>query len=197
MANLFDTANILEKEPLEIKKGDLNQWKRTDLGTDYSNSLYTLKYSARKLTPNHEEIEVTATASGDDYLISIPSATSENYTVGEYDYQIYITRNSDSERLSIGSGHFHVVDNYDTSNNDQRSHARKMLDYIESFLETKASNGDVSSYSIGGRSLTKFSFEEITQLRNYYKAEYVIEEKRKRQKGGRYGVGNLVKVRFD
>lgn len=197
MANLFDTANIPEKEPFEIQAGDLLQWKRTDLGTDYSNASYTLKYSARKLTPNHEEIEITASASGNDYLISVASSTTASYTVGEYHWQAYIIRDSDSERVKIGLGHFHVIGNFDASNADQRTHARKMLDYIEAFLETKASNGDVSSYSIGGRSLSKFSFQEITELRNYYKAEYQFEEKKRRQKSGLYGVGNLVKVRFE
>ena len=47
MANLFDTGNVLTKEPAKIVAGDLLQWKRIDLGTDYANGGYTLSYKAR------------------------------------------------------------------------------------------------------------------------------------------------------
>lgn len=196
MANLFDTANIPEQEPTEIKAGDILQWKRTDLHKDYPNDQYTLKYTATIYHSNHADIDITASASGNDYLVSVASATTVNYGVGEYDWQAYIIRNSDSERITIDSGHWTIVHDYDSSNADVRVHAQKMLDHIESFLETKAGNGDVSSYSIGGRSLSKFSFEEITNLRNYYKREVAQHIKKQRLKGGRYSTGNNVKVVF-
>jgi len=196
MANLFDTANIPEQEPTEIRAGDILQWKRTDLHKDYPNDEYTLKYTATIYHSNHADIDITASASGNDYLVSVASATTVNYGVGEYDWQAYIIRNSDSERITIDSGHWTIVDDYDSSNADVRVHAQKMLDHIESFLETKAGNGDVSSYSIGGRSLSKFSFEEITNLRNYYKREVAQHIKKQRLKGGRYSTGNNVKVVF-
>jgi|14BtaG_2_1085337.scaffolds.fasta_scaffold01631_3 hypothetical protein len=196
MANLFDTANIQEREPTEIRAGDILQWKRTDLHQDYPNDQYTLKYTATVYHANHHDIDITASASGNDYLVSVASSTTVGYDIGEYDWQAYIIRNSDSERITIDSGHWTIVDDYDSSNSDVRTHAQKMLTYIESFLETKASNGDVSSYSIGGRSLTKFGFEEITQLRNYYRREVVQQTKKQRLKGGRYSTGNNVKVVF-
>lgn len=196
MANLFDTANIPEIEPSIIRAGDILQWKRTDLHTDYPNSLFTLKYTATIKKSTHGDIDITASASGNDYLISVASSTTVNYSVGEYDWQAYITRNSDSERITIDTGVWSIKDDFDSSSADVRSHAKKMLDHIESFLETKASNGDVSSYSIGGRSLSKFTFEEITNLRTYYKTEVAQEIKRRRLKGGRYSTGNIVKVNF-
>ena len=53
MANLFDTDNVPTTEPATIVVGDLLQWKRTDLGTDYANGnkqvrlLYVLQPSAK------------------------------------------------------------------------------------------------------------------------------------------------------
>jgi len=47
MVNLFDTGNIPTTEPATIVAGDLLQWKRTDLGTDYANGSYTLVPSRR------------------------------------------------------------------------------------------------------------------------------------------------------
>ena len=47
MANLFDDANAPETEPATIVAGDQVKWKRTDLGTDYPNTAYSLRYSSR------------------------------------------------------------------------------------------------------------------------------------------------------
>ena len=194
MANLFNTANIAETEPAKIKAGDLTQWKRTDLGTDYANSSYTLEYSARLEGTGSTEIEISATASGDDYLVSIGKSTTANYTVGIYHWQAYIYRNSDSERITLDSGTWEVVRNNDASTADPRTHAKIMVEKIESLLEGRA-DADVSSYSIAGRSLTKLSIDELMTWRDRYKAEYQRELRRERGLNGE-GSGAVVKVRF-
>ena len=91
MANLFDTDNASKTEPTQIIAGDRLIWKRTDLGTDYANGSYTLKYSARLEGTGSTEIEITASASGDDYLVEIASGTTASYTAGHYHWQAYIT----------------------------------------------------------------------------------------------------------
>ena len=70
-----------------------------------------------------------------------------------------------------------------------------MVDKIESILEGKA-DSDVSSYSIGNRSLSKMSPEELTTWRDHYRAEYNRELRVERIDRGE-GTGNTVKVRFD
>ena len=194
MANLFDAANAAETEPAKIRAGDLLQWKRTDLGTDYVNSTYTLKYSARLEGGGSTEIEITASASGDDYLVSVSKTTTAGYTVGTYHWQAYITRASDSERITVDSGTWEVVANRDTATTDPRSHARIMVEKIESLLEGRA-DADVASYSIAGRSLTKLSIDELMAWRDRYKAEYLRELRRERALNGD-GSGAIVKVRF-
>ena len=194
MANLFDAVNIAETEPAKIIAGDLIQWKRTDLGTDYANGSYTLKYSARLEGTGSTEIQITASASGDDYLISVGQSTSASYTVGIYRWQMYITRNSDSERLTLDTGTFEVVANRDAATTDPRTHARIMVEKIESLLEGRA-DADVASYSIAGRSLTKLSIDELMTWRDRYKSEYLRELRKERALNGE-GSGALVKVRF-
>ena len=88
-----------------------------------------------------------------------------------------------------------VKDNFFATTGDTRSHAKIMLDKIESILEGKA-DSDVSSYSIGNRSLAKMTPEELTNWRDYYKAEY-NRELRKEQIDRGEGTGNTIKVRFD
>ena len=70
-----------------------------------------------------------------------------------------------------------------------------MLDKIESILEGKA-DSDVSSYSIGSRSLSKMTPEELTTWRDYYKAEYNREVAKERI-DRKEGTGSIIKVRFD
>ncbi len=194
MANMFETANAAETEPAKIIAGDRLIFKRSDLNNDYSNASYTLKYSARLEGTGSTEIEITASASGSDYLVEVASATTASYTVGTYRWQAYITRNSDSQRLTIDQGTWEVIANRDAATTDPRTHAAIMVDKIESILEGRA-DSDVSSYSIQGRSLTKLGIEELMAWRDRYKAELLLEKRKERALNGR-GTGAKVLVRF-
>ena len=194
MANMFDTANALETEPAKIIAGDRLIFKRSDLNNDYANSSFTLKYSARLEGTGSTEIQITATASGSDYLVEVNSSTTASYTVGTYRWQAYITRNSDEQRLTIDEGTWEVIANRDAATTDPRSHAAIMVDKIESILEGRA-DSDVSSYSIQGRSLTKLGIEELMAWRDRYKAELLLEKRKERALNG-VGTGAKVLVRF-
>ncbi len=194
MANLFDTDNVPTTEPATIVAGDLLQWKRTDLGADYANGSYTLSYKARLEGTGSTVITITAAASGDDYLVSVGQSTTASYTAGDYRWQAYITRDSDSERLTTDSGTFEVVANRSASTADPRSHAKTMLDKIESILEGRA-DGDVAAYSINGRSLTKLDITDLLMWRDRYRADYLREVHRERALNGT-ATGTTVVARF-
>jgi len=194
MANLFDAANAPTTEPVTVVVGDFIQWKRTDLGTDYPNNLYTATYVARITGGGANEITLTGTASGDDYLFTADSATSADFAPGYYHWQLEIVRDSDSNRIVVDRGVFTAIVDLDVNQSDPRTHAEIMVSKIESLLSGKA-DADVSSYSIAGRSLTKLSFSELVEARDYYKREYqkeVIAERIRRGKS----TGATVKVRF-
>ena len=183
MANLFDSTNAPTLVPEEIIVGDFIQFKLTEYSDDYPNNLYTMRFIARVATGNNTEITITATADGDDYLFSVSSAVSADYDVGHYHYQIEIERNADNERIIIDRGIVDIKTDYD-NNVDVRHHAEIMLDKIETILEGKA-DSDVSSYSINGRSLTKFSPKELIDWRTFYRQEVSAIKKRERIKHGR------------
>lgn len=183
MANLFDSANAPDGVPEEIFVGDFVQFKITQFSADYSNSLHTMRFVARIATGNNTEITITATSLDDDYLFSVPSATSADYVVGHYHYQLEIERDSDNERIIVDRGAIDIKTDYD-NNVDARDHAEIMLGKIESILEGKA-DSDVSSYSIAGRSLTKFGIDELLQWRDYYRREVNEIKKRERIKHNR------------
>lgn len=178
MPNLFDAANAPVGVPEEVFVGDFIQFKITEFSGDYDNSLFTMKFVARISTGANTEFAITASASDNDYLFSVASATSANYTVGNYHYQIEIERDSDNERIVVDRGQIKVSTDYD-NNVDPRHHAEIMLNKIESILEGKA-DSDVASYSIQGRSLTKLAIDELLQWRDYYRRE-VNEIRRKEQ----------------
>lgn len=194
MANLFDAANAPTTEPTEVVVGDYIQWKRTDLGADYPNNLYTATYVARITGGGANEIQLTGTASGDDYLFTVDSVTSADFAPGLYHWQLEIVRDSDSNRIVVDRGLFTAIVDLDVNQSDPRTHAEIMIDKIESLLNGKA-DADVSSYSIAGRSLTKLSFNELVEARDYYKREHQRELISERIRRGK-STGATVKVRF-
>jgi hypothetical protein len=194
MANLFDAANSPTQEPIEIVVGDFIQWRRTDLGADYPNNLYTATYVARITGGGSNEITLTGTAYGTDYLFSVSSAVSADFAPGYYHWQLEMVRDSDSERVVVDRGTFTAIPDLDVNQSDPRTHAEVMLDKIEARLESRA-DVDVSNYSINGRSLVKMSIEELLRWRDYYRAEFTMEKRKQRARRGQ-PTGASVKVRF-
>lgn len=186
-------TEIREGEPSEIVVGDFLQWKKTDLAEVYDPSLYTLEYHAR-IAGGANEISITATDGGDYFLISANSSVTEDYNAGFYHWQAEILRNSDSNRIVVDRGTFEVLADLDVNSSDPRSHAEKMLSKIQGLLEGKADQ-DVSSYSIGGRSLTKLSFEELIEAEKYFQ-EKVRQETAQLDAKNHRNTGATVKVRF-
>lgn len=194
MANLFDPANSPTQEPIEVVVGDFIQWRRTDLGADYPNDEYTATYIARITGGGANEITLTGTAYGVDYLFSVSSAVSADFVAGYYHWQLEMVRNSDSERIVVDRGTFTAIIDLDVNNADRRTHAEIMVDKIEARLESRA-DVDVSNYSINGRSLVKMSIDELLKWRDYYRAELTMEKRKERVRRGK-STGATVKVRF-
>lgn len=120
----------------------------------------------------------------DGYLFTIASSTSASITAGLYHWQLEIVQDSSSNRIVYANGDFNILVDLDDNNADPRIHAEIMVAKIESLLSGKADD-DVSSYSIAGRSLTKLSFAELTEARDYYRREVVEHTNRERIKRGK------------
>ena len=194
MADLFDSTNYPTTEPEILVIGDRWLWKRTDIGSDYAPSSYALSYNARLLGTGSTTFSITASESGTDYIVEVASATTASRVVGVYAWNMFITRSSDSERIALDSGKFELKDNLATSSADQRTHAAKMVDYLEATQESLAQKL-TSSYSITDRSNTLRSMDEVSAQLNYYKAVYNRESMKDRAKSGRR-TGQNILVRF-
>lgn len=196
MANAFERANYTSKEPAELVLGDYWAWRRDDLATDYPVSAYSLSYEFHEDSGGGgtHKFTLTATEADDTYFIESASSTTANYSVGDYIWEAYITKTSDSNRVMVDSGRTKITQNLADTNADLRSHAKKVLDAIEAVIENRATM-DQSSMSIAGRSLSRLSINELMTFRDRYKAEYLKEIKLARIRNGQ-GSGNTIKVNF-
>ena len=193
MANLF--TDTPEKEPISFYKGETIVWKRTDIGADYAPSSYSMVWEASLETDGSTRFSATVTESGTEYTFTLADSATASYTAGDYFWVLKVIQDSDSEKLVIDSGKLTVKDNYFATTGDTRSHAKVMVDKLESLIEGKA-DADVSSYSIAGRSLNKLTVEELLKGLDHYKAKYQKEIQEFRI-GNNEGSGSIVKVRFD
>jgi hypothetical protein len=194
MADLFDRTNYPEREPDRLIAGDRWTWKRTDLGSDYPPASYALSYSFRLEAAGSVEQEITAVESGQDYIVEVGSAETASYPAGTYVWQAYITRSSDSERITVGRGVTEIVADRAQAPDDPRSHVKKVLDALEALIEGKASV-DQLSYSIAGRSVSRLSPDELLRWRNKYRQYYRNELAQKQASRG-LATGRRVRVRL-
>lgn len=194
MANLFDPTLAPEGEPTEVVVGDFIQWKRSDLVADYPPSLYSAEYVARITGGGSTEIKLPGTGTDTHYLFTVDSATSSVFLPGLYHWQLEITQTSSGNRVVVDIGDFTAIPDMDSNQADPRIHAEVMVDKIETILAGKA-DSDVASYSIAGRSLTKLSFQELLDAREYYKREVNYHNNKELLKRGKSN-GSTIKVRF-
>lgn len=194
MANLFDAANAPDGEPEEIVVGDFSQWKRSDLVADYPVSTHSAEYVMRITGGGSSEHKLSATENADYYLFTLDSSTSATFDAGKYHWQLEITQTSSGNRIVVDAGDFQFLPDMDNNQADPRIHAEIMVSKIESLLQGKA-DADVSNYSIAGRSLTKMSFTELTDARDYYRQEITKHENDALLKRGKRN-GATIRARF-
>ena len=196
MSNAFDRANYSTKEPNSLVLGDYWAWRRDDLASDYPVGSYALTYEFHSDVGGggSKKFTLTATEADDTYYIEAASSSTTSYSIGDYVWDAYITKTSDSNRVLVDSGRTTITENLANTNADLRSHAKKVVDAIEAVIENRASM-DQSSMSIAGRSLSRMSIDELLTFRDRYKAEYLKEIKLARIRN-KQGSGNTVKVNF-
>ena len=195
MANRFDIDQAPDGQaPETIIIGDYLLWKRTDLISDYPLATHSMEYVARITGGGSTEIKVAATESNGTYVFEVDSATSAAYVAGFYHWQLEATETASGNRVVIERGTFTAIEDLDINGADPRSHAEIMITKIESLLQGKG-DADVSSYSIQGRSLTKLSYQELIQARDYFRKEYAKERQKERADAGE-NTGETILVRF-
>jgi hypothetical protein len=183
MADPFETSNAAFYEPETVITGSYFAWRRQ---VDVSDDDYSVGY---RLTPTAGGTTLTLTGSLSDtgvWLFEALSAATATWAAGEYRWDLIVTRTADSEVIILGTGTLRVF----ASSDDRRTHAEVMVAKIESLLAGRA-DSDVDSYTIKNRSISKMTVTELTQWRDYYRAEVA-------RTGGSSGAtkNNTVRVRW-
>lgn len=159
-------------EPTSLRAGDT--WKWTKSLADYPATSWTLKY--RFKYPTAAGFEVVAVASGSDYAVTVSAAASTGYAPGVWTWQSWVEGGS-AEKYSIGSGSVRIDPDYRSgvaaTEFDDRSHARKTLEAIEAWIESR--NPGVQDYEIAGRRMRYIPIPDLLKLRQRYQAEVAAQ----------------------
>lgn len=170
--------------PAELRAGDTGKWQRSF--SDYpATAGWVLAYT---IAGTGGVFTVTATASGDNFLATIAAATSAAFPAGSYQITEYVTKGL--ERFTLNTQPLRILANLvGASPSDTRSHARKMLDAIEAWLESKAPTA--ASVEIAGRKISNYPLADLMALRSKYQFE--VNQESQPIAGKR---GNKLLVRF-
>lgn len=174
-------------EPTSVYAGDTVAWTKTL--SEYPASLWTLTYS---LVRDGGSITITATASGDAHAVSVAKATTATWLPAEYTWTAYVS--DATNRFTVETGTIRIKANPAAGGYDSRSQAKRTLDAVNALLEGRAGS-DVSSYSIGGRSVSKMPVTELLTWKSRLEAEYAREVAADRIARG-LGTGRKIVTRF-
>ncbi len=162
--------------PSILRAGDTTEW--TESISDYpATDGWTLRFSLR--AKDKSLIDITATASGADYAVTVTHSASKGWKAGDYYYQAFVYKETDgltTDRHTIQRGRIEILPNLAdaSSQDDFRSVAQINLDMLDAAISGNTSP-DVMSYSIAGRSLSRFSKAELREEREYWKGEVESE----------------------
>lgn len=179
---MTDPFAPVDVEPTLIMVGDTGAWT---IPEDYATGTYTMAYSFVQAGVAYPLAGVFIDGK---WTFTATSAFTGQFAQGRATVDLSVTRVSDAAKVTLRS---FTVDFF-TSLADRRSHARLMLDKIESILSGRADN-DVESYTIKSRSITKMSIKELTEWREYYLSELSREAD---PITGRRKQANTIKVGF-
>ena len=160
-------------EPTTLRAGDTWQWRREDLASDFPAGTWTLTYYFRNAIG---KFDVSASADGTSFAVSVAKATTAALPPGDWDWLAVVE--SATERFEADAGRLTIQPNLATSAPyDGRSFARRMLEAIESALESRATTDqlDLLNATLSDRGLQRDKGALIA-LRSQFQNEVKAEE---------------------
>lgn len=185
---------IPSREPEQIVAGDTVKWTKS-LADFPASASWVLTYEV--LHAGGDLGTVTASASGDDFAITVTAATTAawNTTAANRLSTWNAFATLAGERYHVGTGTFLILPNPAVVTTlDARSHAKIVLDAVQAVLENRATK-DQMAYSVAGRSLSLTPIPDLLALRREYGALVAAEERARRAALG-LGHKGRIKTRF-
>lgn len=164
--------------PASLAAGDTIVWRR-DLPDYLPADGWALKYT---FVGAAAACTVTATADGTGWMLALSATTTAAWPAGAYTAQEWVSKGT--ERYSLAAFPVRVTANLAAANAgiDLRSHARKVLDAIEAWLESRAPA--VGQIEVAGRRISNYPIADLLALRDRYRAEVLREEAAAAGRGG-------------
>jgi hypothetical protein len=119
-------------------------------------------------------LDLTGIATGDEWGFSISPAGTASLAAGRYVWALVVTHAADEKRATLDAGQMDVLPDPARATTDPRTHARKVLDAIEAFLESN--DYAASRTRVGDRELQTIPLPELLTLRDKYRAEVRSED---------------------
>lgn len=137
-------------------------------------------------------INLTATADGNQHLLSASAAETAAWVPGVYWYSARVAKGVDV--FEVEAGQVTITADLSVSGDgfDGRSHAQRTLEAIEAVIEKRASL-DQERYRINNRELYRTPIADLLKLRDLYRAEVRREQAAAR---GQNLFGATVRVRL-
>lgn len=165
--------------PAQLFAGDTWEWTR-DLA-DYPAGTWTSVAYFEKVDGN---FSVAGVASGTTHTFTIAAATSAGYRSGNYRWRLVVT--AAGVRTTAEEGYVEVLpDPAAAGNVDHRSTARVMLENVEAYLRDPG-NLRAASYSLAGRSLSRWSRADLIAERSKLQAQVAQEERAEKIRRGEH-----------
>lgn len=161
-------------EPTTLRAGDSATWTREDLSDTPASDGWALKY--RLLWPTGAAVDLTATATGDSYSVSLTADATRDWPAGSATLVAYVERAG--ERITLGQQPLTVLPDLTAAATfDGRSQARIALDHARAALSAylAAGKAHVAEYEIAGRRMKFRGSREILDLIQHYEREVAKE----------------------
>ena len=190
MDNVFDTANYQDSEPDVLVCGDRWAWTRSDITEAYPTATYTLKYRFSPLDLG-TAWEVVAGKVDSAHVVEVSQATTTAYASSECEWKAIIVRDSDSEEVTVDTGHITIKPEVGAPDGTTTSWVYQVLSAIRATILGTASN-EQSSYSIGGRALSRRTPGELLELEREFSKRWEAEKAAINRKAGRSTPGRVL-----
>ena len=189
-------ADIPSSEPAELRAGDT--WKWTKTLDDYPASApWTLKYRFKH--PTAAGFEITASASGDGYAVTVAAGTTAGYPAGTFTWIAWVEGGS-SEKYTVDEGTLVVLPDFRATAAsavlDARSDARFIYEaLLTAYKSAVASRAFVAEYEIAGRRMKFESRAGWLKELNYWKGQCAAEASAEAIANGT-GIGRRIQFRL-
>jgi len=173
MGERVESMNI----PSRLQIGD--SWNWAESLPDYPASAgWALSFSLYRY--GQPVIQIDATASGNDFSISVSAATTAGKAAGEWQWTAYVTKGAD--RFTVGTGTVTLLPDLAaaTEASDLRTENEKILDALIATQQRRATK-EQESTQIGGRAIRYMAPDELEKMIGIYSYKVKAEQGRLRR----------------